>query len=431
MFTQDDLNFDRQHIWHPYTSMRDPLPCYPVVAAHGCQLQLADGRELVDGMSSWWAAIHGYNHPRLNQALQQQMAQMSHVMFGGITHPAAVELSRQLIAMTPDALECVFLADSGSIAVEVSMKMALQYWLGRNQTRQKFLTLKRGYHGDTFAAMSVCDPQNSMHSLWRGYLPEHLFANAPQCAFDDGWNEADFADFAQLAETHHREIAAVILEPIVQGAGGMRFYHPRYLQQVRELCDRYGLLLIADEIATGFGRSGKLFACEHAGITPDILCLGKALTGGTMTLSATLTTREVADTISRSAAGCFMHGPTFMGNPLACAVAVESLAMINEGHWTTQVAAIEQQLRAELLPLRSHSAVADARVLGAIGVVETHQAVNMATLQQFFVERGVWIRPFGRLIYLMPPYLISAAELTQLTQALSAALDVAAHFHHD
>jgi len=431
MFTQDDLNFDRQHIWHPYTSMRDPLPCYPVVAAHGCQLQLADGRELVDGMSSWWAAIHGYNHPRLNQALQQQMTQMSHVMFGGITHPAAVELSRQLVAMTPDALECVFLADSGSIAVEVSMKMALQYWLGRNQTRQKFLTLKRGYHGDTFAAMSVCDPENSMHSLWRGYLPEHLFANAPQCAFDDAWNEADVADFAQLAETHHREIAAVILEPIVQGAGGMRFYHPRYLQQVRELCDRYGLLLIADEIATGFGRSGKLFACDHAGITPDILCLGKALTGGTMTLSATLTTREVADTISRSAAGCFMHGPTFMGNPLACAVAVESLKMINEGGWTTQVAHIEQQLRTELLPLRTHRAVADARVLGAIGVIETHQAVNMGALQHFFVERGVWIRPFGRLLYLMPPYLISAAELTKLTQAVGAALDVAAHFHHD
>ena len=431
MFTQDDLNFDRQHIWHPYTSMRDPLPCYPVVAAHGCQLQLADGRELVDGMSSWWAAIHGYNHPRLNQALQQQMTQMSHVMFGGITHPAAVELSRQLVAMTPDALECVFLADSGSIAVEVSMKMALQYWLGRNQTRQKFLTLKRGYHGDTFAAMSVCDPENSMHSLWRGYLPEHLFANAPQCAFDDAWNEADFADFAQLVEIHHREIAAVILEPIVQGAGGMRFYHPRYLQQVRELCDRYGLLLIADEIATGFGRSGKLFACDHAGITPDILCLGKALTGGTMTLSATLTTREVADTISRSAAGCFMHGPTFMGNPLACAVAVESLKMINEGGWITQVARIEQQLRTELLPLRRHHAVADARVLGAIGVIETHQAVNMAALQHFFVERGVWIRPFGRLLYLMPPYLISAAELTKLTQAVGAALDVAAHFHHD
>lgn len=428
MFTPDDLDFDRQHIWHPYTSMRDPLPCYPVVAAQGCQLQLADGRELVDGMSSWWAAIHGYNHPRLNQALQQQMAQMSHVMFGGITHPAAVALSRQLVAMTPEALECVFLADSGSIAVEVAMKMALQYWLGRGERRQTFLTLKRGYHGDTFAAMAVCDPENSMHSLWRGYLPEHLFAAAPQCGFTDAWDDADFSDFARLAEQHHRDIAAVILEPIVQGAGGMRFYHPRYLQQVRALCDRYGLLLIADEIATGFGRSGKLFACEHAGVTPDILCLGKALTGGTMTLAATLTTREVADTISRSAAGCFMHGPTFMGNPLACAVATESLAMVAEGEWQTQVAAIEQQLQRELLPLQLHPAVAQARVLGAIGVIETHQPVNMAALQQFFVERGVWIRPFGRLIYLMPPYLISAQALNQLTRAIRDALDHAGHF---
>ncbi|RBO14952.1 MULTISPECIES: adenosylmethionine--8-amino-7-oxononanoate transaminase [Pantoea] len=428
MFTPDDLDFDRQHIWHPYTSMRDPLPCYPVVAAQGCQLQLADGRELVDGMSSWWAAIHGYNHPRLNQALQQQMAQMSHVMFGGITHPAAVALSRQLVAMTPEALECVFLADSGSIAVEVAMKMALQYWLGRGERRQTFLTLKRGYHGDTFAAMAVCDPENSMHSLWRGYLPEHLFAAAPQCGFTDTWDDADFSDFARLAEQHHRDIAAVILEPIVQGAGGMRFYHPRYLQQVRALCDRYGLLLIADEIATGFGRSGKLFACEHAGVTPDILCLGKALTGGTMTLAATLTTREVADTISRSAAGCFMHGPTFMGNPLACAVAAESLAMVAEGEWQTQVAAIEQQLQRELLPLQAHPAVAQARVLGAIGVIETHQPVNMAALQQFFVERGVWIRPFGRLIYLMPPYLISAQALSQLTRAIRDALDHAGHF---
>lgn len=428
MFTQDDLHFDRQHIWHPYTSMHDPLPCYPVVAAQGCKLQLADGRELVDGMSSWWAAIHGYNHPRLNQALQRQLAQMSHVMFGGITHPAAVELSRQLIAMTPEALECIFLADSGSIAVEVSMKMALQYWLGRGETRQKFLTLKRGYHGDTFAAMSVCDPDNSMHSLWRGYLPQHLFAAAPLCGVDDIWDDADFNDFAQLAERHHHDIAAVILEPIVQGAGGMRFYHPRYLQQVRELCDHYGLLLIADEIATGFGRSGKLFACEHADITPDILCLGKALTGGSLTLAATLTTREVADTISRGPAGCFMHGPTFMGNPLACAVAVESLAIINEGRWPAQIAAIEQQLRVALLPLRQHYAVADARVLGAIGVIETHQPVNMAALQQFFVAHGVWIRPFGRLIYLMPPYLITTAELRQLTQAVRAALDIAKHF---
>jgi len=428
MFTPDDLDFDRQHIWHPYTSMRDPLPCYPVVAAQGCQLQLADGRELVDGMSSWWAAIHGYNHPRLNQALQQQITQMSHVMFGGITHPAAVALCRQLVAMTPEALECVFLADSGSIAVEVAMKMALQYWLGRGEKRQTFLTLRRGYHGDTFAAMAVCDPENSMHSLWRGYLPEHLFAAAPQCGFTDTWDDADFSDFARLAEQHHRDIAAVILEPIVQGAGGMRFYHPRYLQQVRALCDRYGLLLIADEIATGFGRSGKLFACEHAGVTPDILCLGKALTGGMMTLAATLTTREVADTISRSAAGCFMHGPTFMGNPLACAVAAESLAMVAEGGWQTQVAAIGQQLQRELLPLQAHPAVAQARVLGAIGVIETHQPVNMAALQQFFVERGVWIRPFGRLIYLMPPYLISAQALSQLTRAIRDALDHAGHF---
>ena len=426
-FTSEDARFDRQHIWHPYTSMQDPLPCYPVVAARGVTLQLADGRELVDGMSSWWAAIHGYNHPRLNRALTEQVAQMSHVMFGGITHPAAVALCRQLVAMTPEALECVFLADSGSVAVEVSMKMALQYWLGRGETRQTFLTLKRGYHGDTFAAMSVCDPENSMHSLWHGYLPEHRFAAAPACGFDDAWQSQDFEDFARLIETHHQQLAAVILEPIVQGAGGMRFYHPRYLQQVREACDHYGVLLIADEIATGFGRTGTLFACEHAGITPDILCVGKALTGGMMTLAATLTTREVADTISRSAAGCFMHGPTFMGNPLACAVASESLKMLAEGEWQCQVANIERQLRAELLPLRHSPQVADVRVLGAIGVVETHQAVNMAALQQFFVEQGVWIRPFGRLIYLMPPYIITPPALSRLTAAIAGALD---HPHH-
>ena len=428
VFSSDDARFDRQHIWHPYTSIQNPLPCYPVVTAQGFQLQLADGRELVDGMSSWWAAIHGYNHPRLNRALTEQVTQMSHVMFGGITHPAAVALCRQLVAITPEPLECVFLADSGSVAVEVSMKMALQYWLGRGETRQQFLTLKRGYHGDTFAAMSVCDPENSMHSLWRGYLPEHHFAAAPACGFDDEWDERDFDDFARLIEQHHRQLAAVILEPIVQGAGGMRFYHPRYLQQVREACDRYGVLLIADEIATGFGRTGKLFACEHADITPDILCVGKALTGGMMTLAATLTTRDVADTISRSAAGCFMHCPTFMGNPLACAVAAESLTMLAEGDWQHQVAAIEQQLRAELLPLRNSPQVADVRVLGAIGVVETHQAVNMAALQQFFVEQGVWIRPFGRLIYLMPPYIITPQALSQLVQAIGGALEHSQHF---
>ncbi|MGR5162297.1 adenosylmethionine--8-amino-7-oxononanoate transaminase [Vibrio owensii] len=417
-----DLAFDRQHIWHPYTSTLTPLTCYPVASANGVHIKLEDGTELVDGMSSWWSTIHGYNHPHLNQAAHKQIDQVSHVMFGGITHQPAISLCKKLLSLAPSNLEHVFLADSGSVAVEVSLKMALQYWHAKGERRPKFLTLRHGYHGDTFAAMSVTDPDNSMHSLYKGFLPEHIFAESPTCGYWDEWKPEDLTDFEHKIETHHKELAAVILEPIVQGAGGMRIYHPEFLKGVRRLCDKYGLLLIADEIATGFGRTGKLFACEHADIQPDILCVGKALTGGYMTLSATLASKHVADTVCGGDAGCFMHGPTFMGNPLACAVATASLELIEQGDWKQQTQQIET-LFSELLPkLEEYDLVKNTRWLGAIGVVETHRPVNMETIQALFVEHGVWIRPFGKLIYMMPPFISKPEDIEKLVNAIDAAL---------
>ncbi len=423
----DLLPRDHRCVWHPYASAVQLPPLHVARRSHHNRIVLADGRELIDGMSSWWAAAHGYNHPRLLHALRAQAERMPHVMFGGLTHAPAVTLAERLLALMPPGLSRVFFADSGSVAVEVALKMAIQCQKGRGEARRtRFLTPRGGYHGDTLGAMSVCDPVTGMHSLFSVLLPRQIFMERPACRFDAPFDETCLDDARRLLKAHRDEIAAVILEPVVQGAGGMWFYHPAYLRGLAGLCREAGALLIFDEIATGFGRTGKMFAAEWAGVTPDILCCGKALTGGVLTLAATACTARVARDICRDNM-VFMHGPTFMANALACAVANAALDLLEQGAWPQQVAGLENSLRAGLAPCATLPGVADVRVLGGIGVVETRQPVNTAALQAYFVEQGVWIRPFNRLIYLMPPFISPAEDVARLCEAVQGALRAEAH----
>ena len=413
---------DRRRVWHPYAPPQtDPL--FEVVSAQGVRLTLADGRELIDGMSSWWAAIHGYRQPKIEEAVAKQLARMPHVMFGGLTHEPAVALCERLVDWAPGKFERVFLSDSGSVAVEVAIKVALQYWLGLGQPhRNRLLTVRGGYHGDTFATMAVCDPVNGMHDFFAGSLAKHVFAERPPCRFEESFEEAHIADVERLLAIHATELAGVILEPIVQGAGGMWFYSPGYLKRLRELCDDAQIPLILDEIATGFGRTGEMFGSNHAGIAPDIMCLGKAMTGGTMTMAATLISEEICAVIGKTDPGALMHGPTFMANPLACAAAGASLDLLETTPWRGRVAAIHSQLHAELEACRTLDGVADVRTLGAIGVVELERPVDMAKVQPAFVDRGVWIRPFGRLVYIMPPFVTLPEDITALTGAIHSVI---------